>query len=92
MAIKSRTLTETNAAITRALLAAGWLQSDIASLLGCNSGRVAEVATGARHPGVPAADLSGVEVRSRMLSIVNDWNLRISRQLALVLKPPGALI
>lgn len=92
MAIPSRKLTEADAALVRALDERGWLQSDIASLLGCNIGRVSEVIAGSRHPGVPAADLNCDEVRSRMLPILNDWNLRISRQLAALLRPHGSLI
>jgi hypothetical protein len=55
---RSLPLTADEAAIAKALLACGWLQHDVASLLSCNAGRVAEVWTGARHASVAPADLA----------------------------------
>lgn len=86
MAIPSRKLTSLDASIARALKALGWAQHDVASLLGCNPGRIAEISTGARFPGVPAADLTDTSIKAKMAEIQNLWNLRINRQLATALR------
>jgi hypothetical protein len=50
-------LTESDAAIVKGMLARGDRQHDIAAWFGVNGGRVGEIATGARFPGVlPAPD------------------------------------
>jgi transcriptional regulator with XRE-family HTH domain len=93
MPIPSHKLTEADAEIIRALLAEGWLQSDVASLLGVNIGRISEIASGARFPGVPAAVLSSDAARARLAGIQIAWVLRISRQLNQVItRPRGAMI
>jgi transcriptional regulator with XRE-family HTH domain len=93
MLIPSHKLTEADAEIIRALLAEGWLQSDVASLLGVNIGKVSEVSSGTRFPGVPAADLKADRTRARLADIQIAWVLRISRQLHQVItRPRGAMI
>lgn len=92
MAVPSRRLTAADAAIVKALLAENWLQSDIASLMGCNGGRIAEVSTGAKFPEVDPADLSTPEAAGRVARLQIDWTLRIARQLAAALRPAGAMI
>lgn len=92
MAVPSRRLTGADAAIVKALLRENWIQSDIASLLGCNGGRIAEIATGAKFPEIEPADLSGDEAAGRLARLQVDWTLRIARQLAAALRPAGAMI
>lgn len=92
MRIPSRRLTEEDAAIAKALLREGWLQSDVASLLGCNGGRIAEIKAGTSFPDVLPADLGRSEPRSRLALLQVDWTLRIARQLAAALRPAGSLI
>lgn len=48
-------ITSEQAAIAKGLLARGDKQSDIAAFLSTNSGRIAEINTGARYPDVEAA-------------------------------------
>lgn len=90
--IPSRKLTGEDARIIRALLAEGWLQSDVASLMGVNIGRISEIATGTRFPGQHAADLKADITRSQLAGIQIAWVLRISRQLSAVIRPKGAMI
>lgn len=92
MPIPSRKLTEDDARIIRALLNEGWLQSDVSSLMGTNIGRISEIASAARFPGVPAADLKADRTRAQLASIQIAWVLRISRQLSAVIRPNGAMI
>lgn len=92
MPIPSRKLTEDDARIIRALLAEGWLQSDVASLMGVNIGRASEVSSGDRFPAVPAADLTADRTRALLADIQISWVLRISRQLSTVMRPKGAMI
>jgi predicted XRE-type DNA-binding protein len=58
----SRDLTRYDSGIVKALLLAGWMQSDIATLFGVNSGRIADVRLGYKHPHVPVADLADPDV------------------------------
>jgi hypothetical protein len=90
--LPSRKLTAIDAAIVKALLAEGWLQSDIASLLGCNSGRVAEIATRQTFPDVEPAILSDLGPRARIAEIQVAWTLRIGRQLSEALRPKGTIL
>lgn len=92
MAVPSRRLTAADAAIAKALLGENWLQSDIASLLGCNGGRIAEINSGTKFPEVAPADLTAPEVAGRMARLQVDWTLRISRQLASALRPAGTML
>ena len=84
MAVPSRTITEDDARIIRALIKAGWAQHDVASLMGCNPGRVAEVWTEQRHPGTGFADLADARVKARLAEIQTAWVLRIGTQMAAV--------
>lgn len=79
--MKSRTLTDIDIAVAKGLLNDGWLQSDVASLLGCNGGRVAEVNSGQRGPHVAAADFASAYWRAELARLHVDWTLRIGRQL-----------
>lgn len=77
-------LTEEDAAIIRGMLARGDKQHDIAAYYtvmhgSLNSGRVAEVSTGERLPGIPAADPS--ELPPPLADIFAQW--RALLQLAL---------
>lgn len=91
--IPSRKLTVSDARIIRALLLEGWHQSDVASLMGVNMGRVSEIAGGSRFPGEPAADLSDDQWRARLADIQLSWMTRMSRLLSTVAsKPKGAMI
>lgn len=92
MKVRSRRLTPADAGIIKALLARGWLQSDIASLFGCNGGRIGEISKGAKFAEVDPADLSHVAVRARLAEIQAEWNMRLARQIALVLKPVEAMV
>jgi hypothetical protein len=92
MPIPSRKLTEDDARIIRALLSEGWLQSDVASLMGANIGRVSEIYSATRFPGVPAADLTADSTRAQLADIQIAWVLRISRQLSAVIRPKGSMI
>lgn len=94
MPIPSATLTEEDARIIRALLRLGWAQHDVASLFGCNPGRVAEVATGARFPGISAANLSDQATRVRIAQMREAWAVRVNQQLAAVLagQPVGGIV
>ena len=83
--MNSRTLTNKDIAIVKALLMAGWIQSDIASLMGCNGGRIAEVNTGKRGPGVKPADLNSYEARGYIARLHVEWTGRIGRQLRKIL-------
>ena len=49
-------LTRSDAALVKAMLRRGDRQSDIASFFGVNGGRIAEISTGDRFAGVPAAE------------------------------------
>ncbi|CUA90841.1 hypothetical protein IMF23_00040 [Chelatococcus daeguensis] len=89
---RSRTLTDGDAALVRALLARNWAQHDIASLLGCNQGRIAEIAAGERHAGVEPADLSTDAARAHIAVLENAWALRMHRMLADVLRPQGTIL
>lgn len=82
MAIKSRKLNAADAALIRALLNSGWLQSDIASLFQCNGGRIAEIHTGQKWPALAPADLTTLEARARLAEVQAAWALRIARQLS----------
>jgi transcriptional regulator with XRE-family HTH domain len=90
--IPSRKLTDDDARIIRALLAEGWLQSDVASLMGVNIGRISEIASATRFPGLPAADLKTDSARAQLAGIQIAWVLRISRQLSAVIRPKGSMI
>ena len=94
MPIPSRKLTDEDARIIRALLAEGWLQSDVASLMGVNIGRISEIASATRFPGLPAADLKtdSARARAQLAGIQIAWVLRISRQLSAVIRPKGSMI
>lgn len=92
MAVPSRRLTAEDAAIVKALLRENWLQSDVASLLGCNIGRISEIATGTKFHEVNPADLTGTQTAGRLACLQLDWTLRISRQLAAALRPAGTMI
>jgi transcriptional regulator with XRE-family HTH domain len=92
MPIPSRKLTEDDARIIRALLSEGWLQSDVASLMGVNIGRISEVSSGDKFPDVPAADLKTDSARAQIAGIQIAWVLRISRQLSAVIRPKGSMI
>lgn len=73
------TLDGNDASIVKGMLARGDRQHDIAAWFGVNGGRIAEIATGAKFPGVraaPEADLpprgpylSGREAQQLMLSL-----------------------
>lgn len=78
----SRTITSDDASIIRALVESGWAQHDVASLFGCNQGRVAEVIGGQRHPDAGTADLRTDATRARLLSIHSDHALRVSGQMS----------
>ena len=52
----TRVPTKREAALIRGMIARGDLQEHISAYLGLNIGRISEVNTGKRHPGVPAAD------------------------------------
>lgn len=78
----SRTITPDDARIIRALVDRGWAQHDVASLFGCNQGRVAEVIGGTRHPGAGTADLRSDATRARLLTIHSDHALRVSGQMS----------
>jgi len=78
MALPSRTLSNRDAALVRALLATGMNQSDVASLFGCNSCRIAEINTGQSFPGVRAADLTDPEVALSLLDILAAWAGRVT--------------
>jgi hypothetical protein len=82
----SRTLTDRDASLIRALLAAGMMQSDVASLFGCNGGRVAEINTGSRSPGVAPADLSDPQVRADLAEVFLAWTQRVSGIVSTVLR------
>ena len=84
MALPSRTLSNRDAALVRALLATGMNQSDVASLFGCNSGWIAEINTGQSFPGVRAADLTDPEVALSLLDILAAWAGRVSALLLTV--------
>lgn len=73
----SRTLSAEDAALVKALLAAGWMQSDVASLLTVNIGRIAEINTGARFEEVAAADLTCAQTARHLQQIQTAWLLRI---------------
>lgn len=90
MPIPSRKLTDKDAALIRALIGKGWLQSDIASLFGCNSGRVAEIHTKQSFGGVKPADLADQAARARLAEIQTAWSLRMARQLSNVLTPEAS--
>lgn len=79
--MRSRSLTDEDIAIAKALMADGWIQSDVASLLGCNGGRIAEINTGQRGAEVTAADLTAPETVAHIARLHIDWTLRIGRQL-----------
>lgn len=66
--MRSRSLTEADAALARALIGRGIRQSDIAALMQCNAGRIAEIHTGQKFPGIAPADLGLPEVRMTLLS------------------------
>ncbi|PZU95487.1 MAG: hypothetical protein DI527_00320 [Chelatococcus sp.] len=89
MRVPSRRLTDADAAIIKALMREGWLQSDIASLMGCNSGRIAEIASGSKFSDIAAADLHTADGASRLARLQVDWTLRIGRQLSAALRPSG---
>lgn len=91
MAAPSRRLTEVDAGIAKALILASWALHDIASLLGCNPGRIAEISTGQAFPEVRGADLTTDGTKARIAELQNAWALRISGQLSLVLQPQGDL-
>lgn len=77
MSEPSRILVDSDAAIIKALLAAGWMQSDVASLFQCNGGRIAEVNTGQRFGAVPRADLARPETIAALQKIQTAWLLRV---------------
>lgn len=74
----SRTLDDLDAAIIKALINAGWMQSDIASLFQCNGGRVAEINRERRFGSVRAANLDDEHVICRLQQVQTDWLLRIN--------------
>ena len=91
--IPSRKLTISDARVIRALLVEGWMKSDVARLLGCNRASSSEVASGARYPGEPAADLTDDQWRARLAEIQLNWMTRMARLLSSVAtKPKGAML
>jgi hypothetical protein len=73
----SRTLDETDASIIKALIAEGWMQSDIASLFQCNIGRISEIGSGQRFGHVAPAKLDCTHTTSRLQRVQTAWLLRI---------------
>lgn len=61
----------------RFLLAAGWAQSDVASLFQCNLGRISEINTGAKFGHVLPASLSHPQTAAALQRIQTAWLLRI---------------
>lgn len=86
MRLASRKLTADDAAIIKALIAEGWLQSDIASLMGCNSGRIAEISTRLKFAEIEAADLADARAKAALAIIQVEW---LARKLARALKKEG---
>jgi len=66
-----RTLTEADAAIIKGMLMRGDRQHDIAALFGVNGGRIAEIATGKKFAGVPAASASALPEPCFFFSIMD---------------------
>lgn len=91
MRLRSRHLDENDAAIARALIKLGWLQSDVASLLGCNSGRISEIDSGKRFAGIAPADLTADAVRGLLAERLSAWNVRVGRLVTHELNPRGLL-
>lgn len=76
--LPSRALTPADARIIKRLLKAGWLQSDIASFMGVNGGRISEISTGQHFASEAPCDLSDPYWRSRFSRLQTDWMARMT--------------
>lgn len=90
--LTSRRLNEHDAALIKSLGAAGWLQSDIASLFGTHSGTVSSILAGRRFGGVSPVDLSDTPARADLAEVQAAWSLRMARLLSSVLSRGGSIV
>jgi hypothetical protein len=90
--LPSRRLNEHDAALIKSLGAAGWLQSDIASLFGTHSGTVSTILAGGRFGRVAAADLASQAARADLAEVQAAWSLRMARLLSALLSRGGAIV
>lgn len=86
MALRSKTLTDDEIAIAKLLISRGIHHQDIAALLQCNSGRIAEINTGSRGKSVAAAVI-GPTVRRQIAALYSQMTLRHARLFGPVLPP-----
>lgn len=77
--IKSRRLTDEDAAIIRAMVGRGVAQHDIASFMGCHPTLVSDIHRGKRFTDVAPADLTDAAVMRRLIEGLAGWNARVSR-------------
>lgn len=77
MKVPSRRLTDVDASVVKTLLSLGWMQSDIASLMTINLGRVSEISTGQKFRRVLPADLNHPETLAVLRQIQTAWLLRV---------------
>jgi len=66
-------LTPQDAALIRGMIARGDRHHDIAAFFGVNQGRIAEVRTGERHPGIPAAEADELPPQGPYLAPKATW-------------------
>lgn len=86
--IPSRSLTEDDAALVKALLRLNVAQHDVASLMGCNLGRIAEINRRERFERVAPADLADPAHRDRVAALIEAEHARLRRAFSFILPEP----